>query len=77
MIEDGDIHITGKIDGGSNATLVSNHGSIIIDGKVDGGSTATLTAAGVIRIGAAGNDDGEKKIDGRARSTLTPAARFP
>ena len=63
-VEDGDIHITGKIDGGSSATLVSNHGSIIIDGKVDGGSTATLTAAGVIRIGAAGNDDGEKKIDG-------------
>ena len=65
-VEDGDIHITGKIDGGSNATLVSNHGSIIIDGKVDGGSTATLTAAGVIRIGAAGNDDGEKKIDGKS-----------
>ena len=62
--EDGDIHITGKIDGGSHATLVSNHGSIIIDGKVDGGSTAALTAAQVIRIGAAGNDDGEKKIDG-------------
>ena len=62
--EDGDIHITGKIDGGSNAKLVSNHGSIIIDGKVDGGSTAILTAAHVIRIGAAGNDDGDKKIDG-------------
>src|ERR1700730_9167223 len=61
--EDGDIHITGKIDGGSNATLVSNQGSIIIDGKVDGGSTATLTATGVIRVGAAGSDAGEKKID--------------
>jgi hypothetical protein len=61
--EDGDIHITGKIDGGSNATLISKQGSIIIDGKVDGGSIATLTAAGVIRVGAAGNDDGEKKID--------------
>jgi hypothetical protein len=60
----GDIHITGKIDGGSNAKLVSVHGSIIIDGKVDGGSTANLTAAHVIRIGAAGSDDGEKKIDG-------------
>ena len=64
-VEDGDIHITGKIDGGSSATLVSNHGSIIIDGKVDGGSTATLTAAGVIRIGAAGNDDGEKRSEER------------
>ena len=62
--DDGDIHITGKIDGGSYAKLTSNHGSVIIDGKVDGGSTAILTAAHVIRIGAAGSDDGEKKIDG-------------
>lgn len=61
--DDGDIHITGKIDGGSHVTLVSNHGSIIIDGKVDGGSNVTLTAALVVRIGAAGTDDGEKKID--------------
>src|SRR5579872_843259 len=30
--DDGDIHITGKIDGGSFAKLTSNHGSIIIDG---------------------------------------------
>jgi hypothetical protein len=62
--EVGDIHITGKIDGGSNATLVSTNGSIIIDGKVGGHSTVALTAKHVIRIGAAGNDDGEKKIDG-------------
>jgi FAD/FMN-containing dehydrogenase len=63
--DDGDIHITGKIDGGSKATLTSTGGSIIIDGKVDGGSTANLTApVGVIRIGFAGNADGEKKIDG-------------
>ena len=68
--EDGDIHITGKIDGGSSATLVSNHGGIIIDGKVDGGSTANLTAAKVIRIGFAGNDDGEKKIDGGSHVTV-------
>src|ERR1700693_2883366 len=68
--EDGDIHITGKIDGNSNATLVSNQGSIIIDGKVDGGSTANLTAARVIRIGWAGNDDGEKKIDGGSNVTV-------
>src|SRR5579864_1021473 len=65
-IEDGDIHITGKIDGASTAALQSKSGSIIIDGKVDGGSTANLTAAQVIRIGAAGNDDGEKKIDGNS-----------
>lgn len=59
-----DIHITGKIDGGSSATLTSTSGSIIIDGKVDGGSNATLIAKKVIRIGFAGSDDGEKKIDG-------------
>jgi len=62
--EDGDIHITGKIDGCSKVTLVSVHGSIIIDGKVDRGSTANLTAAQVIQIGAEGGDSGEKKIDG-------------
>lgn len=33
---------------------------------MDGGSTANLTAAHVIRIGAAGNDDGDKKIDGNS-----------
>ena len=63
-VDDGDIHITGKIDGGSDVTLVSNQGSIIIDGKVDGSSTVLLTAAGAIRIGAAGADGEEKKIDG-------------
>ena len=68
--EDGDIHIAGKIDGGSSATLISNNGAIIIDGKVDGGSTANLTAAKVIRIGFAGNDDGEKKIDGGSHVTV-------
>ncbi len=72
--EDGDIHIAGKIDGGSRATLVSNNGAIIIDGKVDGGSTANLTAAKVIRIGFAGNDDGEKKIDGGSHVTVQPVA---
>jgi hypothetical protein len=61
-----DIHITGKIDGGSSATLTSTGGSIIIDGKVDGGSKVTLNAAKAIRIGFAGNDDGEKKIDGNS-----------
>jgi FAD binding domain len=60
----GDIHITGKIDGGSIVTLISTNGAIIIDGKVDGGSTANLTAANVIQIGAAGSDAGDKKIYG-------------
>lgn len=61
-IDEGDIHITGKIDGGSTAVLVSNHGSISIDGKVDGGSNVSLIAAGDIRIGLIGAD-GDKKID--------------
>jgi FAD/FMN-containing dehydrogenase len=72
--EDGDIHITGKIDNTSHATLVSTNGSIIIDGKIDGTSTAVLTAAQVIRIGAAETDDGEKKIDNN--STVTAHAGF-
>lgn len=62
--EAGDIHITGNIDGGSKVTLLADPGSIIIDGKVDGGSTVTLAATGVIRVGAAGNDDEDVKIDG-------------
>src|SRR2546425_3002960 len=72
--EDGDIHITGKIDGTSHATLVSTQGSIIIDGKIDGTSTVVLTAAQVIRIGAAGTDAGDKKIDNN--STVTAHAGF-
>jgi hypothetical protein len=65
---DEDIHVTGKIDGGSTATLVSNRGSIVIDGKVDGGSTARLHAAKDIRIGVVGSD-GDKKIDGGSQVT--------
>ena len=64
VTDDGDIHVTGSIDSKTTAVLKSNTGSIIIDGKVDGGSIATLTAAKAIRIGAAGSDDGQKKIDG-------------
>jgi hypothetical protein len=67
--DSGDIHITGNIDGGAVVTLISTGGAIIIDGKVDGGSTANLTAAGVIQIGAAGNDPGEQKIDGGSSVT--------
>ena len=59
----GDIHVQGKIDGGSNVTLTSTSGSITIDGKIDGGSTTRLKAAGDIRIGVVGGD-GDKKIDG-------------
>jgi hypothetical protein len=65
---DDDIHVTGKIDGSSNAVLVSNHGSIVIDGKVDGSSSASLTAAKDISIGVVGGD-GDKKIDGSSHVT--------
>jgi pimeloyl-ACP methyl ester carboxylesterase len=60
---DDNIHLAGKIDGGSKVKLVSNHGSIIIDGKIDGGSQAELSAAGDVVIGVIGAD-GDKKIDG-------------
>ena len=70
QIDDGDMHITGKIDGGSNVILVSNHGAITIDGKVDGGSSVSLTAAGNIQIGVVGGD-GDKKIDGNSHVDAT------
>jgi pimeloyl-ACP methyl ester carboxylesterase len=60
---DNDIHVTGKIDGGSTVKLISNHGSIVIDGKIDGGSKVELSAAGDVVIGVVGTD-GDKKIDG-------------
>jgi len=60
---DGDIHLAGKIDGGSTVKLVSNYGSIVIDGKIDGRSNVNLSAAGDVVIGVVGAD-GDKKIDG-------------
>lgn len=61
----GDIHVLGKIDGGSHVNLTSSGGSITIDGKIDGGSSAILNAAGDIRIGVAGGG-GNEKIDGQS-----------
>ncbi len=69
-VDDGDSHVTGKVDGGSYVILVSNHGSVTIDGKVDGGSSVSLTAAGDIRIGVVGGD-GDKKIDGGSHVDAT------
>src|SRR5207244_6048936 len=72
VIEHGDIHVVGKIDGGSNVILVSNRGSITIDGKVDGGSSVSLTAAGNIKIGAdSSRHDDERKIDGNSHVDAT------
>src|SRR5262245_27857520 len=68
--EDGDIHITGKIDSNSKVTLVSKTGSIIIDGKIDNNSKVDLTAAQIIRIGAAGTDAEQKKIDNNCTVTV-------
>jgi hypothetical protein len=50
-IDDGDIHVSGDIDGGSTVVLVSIHGSITVDGKVDGESNVSLTADSGISIG--------------------------
>jgi FAD binding domain len=49
--DDGDIHVSGKIDGGSTVVLVSIHGSITVDDKVDGQSNVSLTAATQISVG--------------------------
>jgi hypothetical protein len=63
----GSISLGGKIDGGSNATLVSNSGSVTIGGKIDGGSVVNLTADGDILIGAdASLGGGDRKIDGNS-----------
>ncbi|GEM_PF-3292488 len=60
----GDIHVYGKIDGGSNVNLTSTNGSITIDGKIDGASRVILYAPnGDIHIGLVGAE-GDKKIDG-------------
>jgi hypothetical protein len=66
-IADGDIALTGKIDGTSRVELVSNRGSVLIDGKIDGASKVSLTAAMDIGIGIGitGSDD-DHKIDGNS-----------
>jgi hypothetical protein len=50
-VDDGDIHVSGKIDGNSIVVLVSIHGSITVDGDVEQGSNVSLTAASAISIG--------------------------
>lgn len=54
-IDDGDMHVSGKIgeggEGGSTVVLVSIHGSITVDGDVDGESNVSLTADSGISIG--------------------------
>lgn len=73
LVLDDDIHVQGKIDGGSQVSLTSRTGSITVDGKIDGSSSANLTAQGDIRIGATG-DGGNRKIDGSSTATLTSHA---
>lgn len=71
QIADGDILVTGQINGNefdhgpSRVELVSNTGSITINGRIDGKSNVYLTAGQNIGIGsdATLSDDG-RKIDG-------------
>jgi hypothetical protein len=70
QIEDGDIHIHGKIEKNCTVVLVSNRGSITIDGKVDDNCNVSLTAAGDIRIGVVGGE-GDRKIDGHSHVDAT------
>jgi hypothetical protein len=69
-VDDGDIHVSGKIDGARFVELVSRHGSITIDGKVDGASYVSLRAAGDIRVGVGGGD-GDKMIKGSSQVHAT------
>ena len=63
MEDDGDMRVSGKIDGSSYVYLRSRFGSITVDGKIDGSSTVILvTSAGSITIG--------DRIDGSSNVTL-------
>jgi hypothetical protein len=61
-VDDGDIHVTGKVDHYSTAILISNGGSITIDGKVDNNSNVSLTATGDINIGGGAIDGGSTAV---------------
>jgi hypothetical protein len=60
---DGDLIIHGKIDGGSDGSLSSYHGSCIIEDKIDGGSSVSIKCAGNLIIA--------DKIDGGSSVTIT------
>jgi FAD binding domain len=63
VVDDGDMRVSGKIDGGSRVTLVSIHGSITVDGKIDGSSIVKLVSqTGSIIIG--------DRIDGSSQVSL-------
>src|SRR5438876_612587 len=68
-VEDGDIHVSGKIDGASFAELVSVHGSITVDGKIDNASYVSLIAAGDVHIGV--GTGGDFKVDGNSHVDAT------
>src|SRR2546430_1427511 len=66
VVDPGNMHVSGKIDGNSFVFLVSTGGSIHVDGKIDGTSRVDLVSnRGSINI------DG--KIDGGSKVLLTAA----
>ena len=70
----GDVHLQGKVDGGSRVAIVSNVGSALVDGKVDANSDLSLFAGMDAAIGfgsSLGVDD--RKVDGN--SVVTAVAR--
>jgi hypothetical protein len=75
QVVSGDIHITGKIDGGARVTLISTSGSITIDGKIDGGSRVTLKAAQDINIAMTGDAD-SRRIDGSSQVAATAGGKI-
>ncbi|MGO9488147.1 MAG: hypothetical protein ACLQBB_03855 [Solirubrobacteraceae bacterium] len=64
VVDPGDMHVTGLIEGESTVVLESTGGSITIDGKIDGNSHVSLKAAQDIMIGPAGGTN--KEIDGNS-----------
>jgi hypothetical protein len=67
QLADGDISVSGKIDGASRVELVSNRGSVKINGKIDGNSKVSLTAGQDIGIGIDSHlGDDDRKIDGNS-----------
>ena len=75
-VDDGDIHVTGKVDHYSTAILVSNGGSITIDGKVDNNSNVSLTATGEITIGGEAIDGGSTAVLVSSGGSITVAGKL-
>jgi hypothetical protein len=63
VVDSGDMHVTGRIDGNSNLRLRSTGGSITVDGRIDGSSVVYLvTSGGSVKL--------QDRVDGSATVVL-------